>query len=160
MYSPTVFEINSPAGLATALSRLLAQVITLQMRTKGCHWHVTGAQFRSLHALFDEQADDLAALADEIAERARALDFTTIASLADVSEFYPDAVRQVPLPDAAGMLAELRRSNLLLREAILAVRRLAEDDSDIVSVALTDGWLAATEKRTWILAASMPEGSR
>src|SRR5688572_19062216 len=73
MHVSAITEIDPRTGIALQLCRLLAQILTLQVRTKGCHWHVTGASFRSLHALFDEQAKQLSDIADEVAERTRAL---------------------------------------------------------------------------------------
>ena len=153
-----IIEIGPRHGIAMQMSRLLAQVLTLQLRTKGCHWHVVGSQFRSLHGLFDEQAEQLSAVADAVAERARALGLLTVASLADITHFNPSAKQRTPLPDAEGMLTELRLSNLHLADEIKALRRLADAEEDLVGASLADGWLAMTEQRVWMLTASMSGG--
>lgn len=160
MHVSAISEIDPRTGVALQLCRLLAQILALQVRTKGCHWHVTGSNFRSLHELFDEQATQLADIADQIAERSRALGLLTVASLADIEHFHPSAKQRSALPDAEGMLAELRHSNLLLAGEIKALRRLADADEDLVGVSLADGWLALTEQRVWLLTSSMSGGGR
>jgi starvation-inducible DNA-binding protein len=55
------------------LNQQLADAIDLGLQAKQAHWNVKGPQFVSLHALFDEAAELLGELADELAERAVAL---------------------------------------------------------------------------------------
>ena len=62
---------NSKAALIDSLNGLLADTLALYVKTKNFHWHVRGPQFRSLHLLFDEQAAEIFALTDMIAERVR-----------------------------------------------------------------------------------------
>src|SRR3546814_13961930 len=59
--------------IAEGLSRLLADSYTLYLKTHNFHWNVTGPQFNTLHAMFEEQYTELAAAVDEVAERIRAL---------------------------------------------------------------------------------------
>lgn len=62
---------NSRAALVASLNSLLADCFALYLKTKSFHWHVAGPQFRDLHLLFDEQATEIFALTDLIAERVR-----------------------------------------------------------------------------------------
>lgn len=52
------------------LNRQLADAIDLGLQAKQAHWNVKGPQFVSLHSLFDEAAEVLEELTDELAERA------------------------------------------------------------------------------------------
>lgn len=151
-------EQDAETTVPTCLTGLLAQVMALQIRTKGCHWHVSGPQFRSLHGLFDEQAEELADMADEVAERVRSLGASTIGSLSDLVHVRQSG-NEVPASDAQGMLAELRRANLRLVDEIRALRSLADGRNDIVTVSASDGWLTSAERRLWMLRASMTEAS-
>lgn len=52
------------------LNEQLADAIDLGLQAKQAHWNVKGPQFVSLHALFDEAAEIIGELSDELAERA------------------------------------------------------------------------------------------
>src|SRR5712691_1722238 len=66
-------EAAGGAEISNALRHLLADVFTVFMKTKGVHWHIGGRHFRDYHLLLDEQASQLFAMVDEIADRARKL---------------------------------------------------------------------------------------
>lgn len=51
------------------LRRLLADVFALYVKTKNFHWHIGGRHFRDYHLLLDEQATQIFAITDTIAER-------------------------------------------------------------------------------------------
>ena len=72
--------------ISTALRKLLADVFTLYIKTKNFHWHMSGRHFRDYHLLLDEQATQIFAMTDDIAERARKIGGTTIRSIGDVSK--------------------------------------------------------------------------
>ena len=76
-------EHNQPA-VADALNALLADSFALYLKTKNYHWHVVGPQFRSLHLLFDEQAAEILATTDLIAERVRKNGAATLRSIGDI----------------------------------------------------------------------------
>lgn len=141
--------------LSDELTTLLAETLVLQLCTRSCHWHVTGPNFSGLHEMFDRQAEQLDALADDVAERSRALGFGTVSSIADIVAVLPDAAQARPaLVAADDMLDVLQRGNLALARRIRAVRETAEARDDIVSMSLTDGWLADAERRIWMLGAT------
>ena len=55
--------------VATYLNVHLADCLDLGTQAKQAHWNVRGANFRTLHQLFDDIAEDVAVYADQIAER-------------------------------------------------------------------------------------------
>src|SRR3546814_18118641 len=71
---------NKPA-VADALNALLADSFALYLKTKNYHWHVQGPRFRDLHLLFDEQAAQILATIDPIAERVRKNGAPTLRSI-------------------------------------------------------------------------------
>src|ERR1700752_46972 len=71
--------------ISTTLRQLLADVFALYVKTKNFHWHMSGRHFRDYHLLLDEHAEQIFAMTDDIAERARKIGGTTLRSLSDIS---------------------------------------------------------------------------
>ena len=71
--------------VSATLNALLADLFALHMKTKNFHWHVSGPHFRDYHALLDEQAGQLYATTDAVAERVRKLGAMTLRSIGDIS---------------------------------------------------------------------------
>src|SRR5580692_12421472 len=70
--------------ISGALRPLLADVFALYLKTKNFHWHMSGRHFRDYHLLLDEHADQLFAMTDDIAERARKIGAATLRSIGDI----------------------------------------------------------------------------
>jgi starvation-inducible DNA-binding protein len=66
------------ADISDDLLLLLWDVFSLFLKTKNFHWHVTGPHFREYHLMLDEQADQIFAMTDVIAERARNMGASTV----------------------------------------------------------------------------------
>src|SRR5215467_14372723 len=71
--------------ISEELKHLLADVFALYLKTKNFHWHMKGSHFRDYHLLLDEQADQIFAMSDDVAERARKLGAPTLRSIGDVA---------------------------------------------------------------------------
>jgi starvation-inducible DNA-binding protein len=146
---------NSRAALVEGLNGLLADHIALWLKTKNFHWHVTGARFRELHLMFDEQALEVQAQIDLIAERVRKNNAPTLTSLATVA-----AVAAVQGQDSAAlapeaMIAELLADNEGLVERLKALKEAAGKAGDNASEGLIDGWTDMAEQRAWFLRATL-----
>src|SRR6266700_483254 len=76
---------NAVEEISSNLRRLLADVFALYVKTKNFHWHISGRHFRDYHLLLDEQATQIFAITDTIAERARKIGGTTIRSISDIA---------------------------------------------------------------------------
>src|SRR4029077_14220901 len=74
------------AEISTTLRQLLADVFALYVKTKNFHWHMTGPHFRDYHLLLDEHSEQIFAMTDDIAERARKLGGTTLHSISDIAK--------------------------------------------------------------------------
>src|SRR6202051_1881281 len=81
---PTDLNREGVAEITTALRRLLADTFALYLKTKNFHWHMTGQHFRDYHLLLDEQSEQIFAMTDDIAERARKVGGTTLRSIGDI----------------------------------------------------------------------------
>ena len=127
--------------ISHALSPLLADVLALYIKTKNFHWHMSGSHFRDYHLLLDEQAEQLFAITDEIAERARKLGAMTIRSIGDIA-------RQQRLKDcdqdhlsANEMLQELWSDNRQLAGFLHATHDVCEQQRDVATASLIENWI-------------------
>ena len=84
--TPTDLGDNARRDIAGALNALLADVFALYLKTKNFHWHVSGPHFRDYHLMFDEQADQIFAITDDIAERVRKVGGITIHSIGEIAQ--------------------------------------------------------------------------
>ena len=75
---------NAAQDIAGALNACLADTFALYFKTKNFHWHVSGPHFRDYHLLLDEQAAELLAATDDMAERVRKVGATTLRSIGHV----------------------------------------------------------------------------
>ncbi|NLR72418.1 DNA starvation/stationary phase protection protein [Novosphingobium sp. ERN07] len=142
---------NAKKALIDSLNGLLADYFTLYLKTKNYHWHVAGPQFRDLHLLFDEQATELFALTDIIAERVRkngGSTLTGIGAIAGKSSIKDDDRAKV---DAMDMVKALRDDNVALVKAIRAVKEAATEAGDNATEGMADDWTDQAEQRAWFL---------
>ena len=142
---------NSKPGLVTALNGALADHIALYLKTKNFHWHVAGPRFRDLHLLFDEQAAQIVALVDVIAERVRKNDDYTLTSIGTVANETRIADQDDTTITADAMVTELRDDNRKLRERLLEVKEASEEAGDNATSGLVDDWIDECEERIWFL---------
>src|SRR2546427_12690750 len=83
--TPTDLGHDAVVEISTALRQLLADVFALYLKTKNFHWHMSGRNFRDYHLLLDEHGEQIFAMTDDIAERARKIGGTTLRSVSDIS---------------------------------------------------------------------------
>src|SRR6516164_2093070 len=86
LHTPTDLSADATSAVTEVLNPLVADAFALYIKTKNFHWHVSGPQFRDYHLLLDEQADQLLAATDILAERVRRIGGTTIRSLAHIQK--------------------------------------------------------------------------
>jgi starvation-inducible DNA-binding protein len=140
------------ADISEALRRLLADTFCLYLKTKNFHWHMTGSHFRDYHLLLDEQADQVFAMTDAIAERARKIGGHTLRSIGDISrrQRLRDSDEERLAPQV--MLAELRDDNSLLTGFMRETHEICAKHNDVATTSLMEVWIDETERRTWFLA--------
>src|SRR5215510_7421187 len=83
--TPTDLSDAAVREISAALNALLADAFALYLKTKNFHWHISGPHFRDYHLLLDEQAEQIFATTDELAERVRKIGGTTLRSVGDVA---------------------------------------------------------------------------
>jgi starvation-inducible DNA-binding protein len=134
-----------------ALRPLLADVFALYVKTKNFHWHMSGRHFRDYHLLLDEQATQIFAMTDEIAERARKLGGTTIRSISDISRHQRLTDNNAGFVAPNDMLVELRDDNRELARSLRATHEMCERHNDVATASLIENWIDETERRSWFL---------
>lgn len=134
-----------------ALNFLLADVYTLYFKTKNFHWHVSGPHFRDYHLLLDEQAGELFAMTDMLAERVRKIGGMTLRSIGDVARRQRIPDNDAPYVEANDMLSELRDDNLGLLTHLRNAHGLCDENRDIATASLIENWIDETERRVWFL---------
>ena len=107
----TDLKAQAVKDISAALRPLLADVFALYMKTKNFHWHMRGRHFRDYHLLLDEQADQIFAMSDEVAERARKLGGTTLRSISDIAKHQRLKDNNADVVAPTDMLTELKNDN-------------------------------------------------
>ena len=144
---------NSQATLVASLNALLADYFALYLKTKNFHWHVTGPQFRELHLLFDEQATELFALTDVIAERVRKNGAATLTSIGTIAKASRISDQDQSALSAKAMITELAADNRSLLAGLREAKAAAGAAGDNATEGLADDWTDAAERRVWFLEA-------
>jgi starvation-inducible DNA-binding protein len=149
--TPTDLPRNEVSSVADALNTSLADCFALYLKTKNFHWHVSGPHFRDYHLLLDEQAQQIYAVTDAIAERVRKIGAVTLRSIGDVARHQTINDNDAEFVEAAAMLAELRDDNLKLVEGFRKVKELADEAKDNATSGIVDQWTDEAEQRAWFL---------
>ena len=143
---------NAVEEITSNLRRLLADVFTLYVKTKNFHWHMSGRHFRDYHLLLDEQATQIFAMTDDIAERARKIGGTTIRSISDIAKNQRLKDNNKDSVDAMDMIKELCDDNQQLTRSLRATHEVCDHHNDVATASLIEVWIDESERRTWFLA--------
>lgn len=149
--TPTDLPSNETRSVADALNGMLADSYVLYLKTKNFHWHVSGPHFRDYHLLLDDQATEILAVTDDIAERVRKTGNTTLRSIGDIARRQSLADNDREFVSPGEMLAELREDNLKMVQSIRGAREAAEKAGDTATSSMADDWIDQAEKRAWFL---------
>ena len=149
--TPTDLDKKGVAEIAAELRQLLADVFTLYVKTKNFHWHMSGPSFRDYHLLLDEHSQQIFAMTDDIAERARKIGGTTLHSIGDIAQHQRLADNNEEFVAPREMLAELSDDNQHLTRSLRSAHRVCDEYEDVATASLIETWIDETERRTWFL---------
>jgi starvation-inducible DNA-binding protein len=149
--TPTFLSPQATDEIAAALTTLLADSFALYLKTKNFHWHVSGPHFRDYHRMFDEQAAEIFAMTDPLAERARKIGGTTLRSIGHIGRLQRLADNDADYVEPADMLAELLDDNRQLAAFMRQTHDLADDHDDVATESLLEEFIDQTEERIWFL---------
>ncbi|MCW1409572.1 DNA starvation/stationary phase protection protein [Rhizobium sp. 1AS11] len=149
--TPSSLSTNAITDISAALTALLADVLTLYVKTKNFHWHMSGPHFRDYHLLLDEQAEQIFAMTDDIAERARKIGGTTLRSIGQIARQQRLLDNDADFVTPEDMLSELREDNVQLVSLLREVHGLCDEHNDVATASLIENWIDEGERRTWFL---------
>src|SRR5258707_11383201 len=149
--TPTDLKPAATKDIAAAMNAILADVFALYLKTKNFHWHMSGPHFRDYHLLLDEQAQQLFAMTDDIAERVRKIGGMTIRSIGHIGRLQRVLDNDAEYVTPLDMLAELRDDNRELTAHMREVHGLCDEHGDVASASLLETWIDEAERRTWFL---------
>ncbi len=149
--TPTDLKPEATRDISAALQGLLADVFALYLKTKNFHWHMSGSHFRDYHLLLDEHGDQLFAMTDPIAERARKIGGNTLRSIGQIARQQRILDNEAEYVDPQDMLAELREDNKQLAAIMREVHGICDSHGDVATASLLEVWIDETERRTWFL---------
>ena len=147
----TDLKADATRDIAGAMNAILADVFALYLKTKNFHWHMSGPHFRDYHLLLDEQADQIYAMTDPIAERVRKLGGLTIRSIGQIARTQRLSDNDADYVEPSDMLAELREDNKTLAASLRQAHNVCDGHGDIATASLIEIWVDETERRTWFL---------
>src|SRR5271169_5452915 len=151
LVTPTDLGAKASVDIAGGMNGILADVFALYLKTKNFHWHLSGPHFRDYHLLLDEQADQLYAMTDAIAERIRKTGGSTLRSIGHIARIQRIKDNDAEYVEPLDMLAELREDNQNLTARLREVHEVVDEIRDIASASLIENWIDETERRTWFL---------
>lgn len=148
---PTDLSPAAVAAISETLRQLLADVFALYVKSKNFHWHMSGPHFRDYHLLLDEQARQLFAMTDPIAERARKIGGTTLRSIGDIAQHQRLLDNDEQSSTAKSMIEELFADNRCLTKLMRAAHEVCDEFKDVATASLLEVWIDEAERRTWFL---------
>jgi len=149
--TPTDLGAQASHDIAASMTAILADVFALYLKTKNFHWHMSGPHFRDYHLLLDEQADQLLAMTDPIAERIRSTGGTTLRSIGHIARIQRVLDNDASYVQPLDMLAELRDDNMQLTRRLREAHGIVDGLRDIATASLLENWIDEAERRVWFL---------
>ncbi len=149
--TPTHLSEEAVREISAALNGLLADAFALYLKTKNFHWHVSGPHFRDYHLLFDDQAAQIFATTDELAERVRKIGGTTLRSIGDIAKHQSVKDNNDPFVSPAEMLRELVADNKAAVQTMRNAHELADKHEDVATASILENFIDQAEQRTWFL---------
>ena len=156
--TPTDLGAKATKDVTAAMNGVLADVFALYLKTKNFHWHMSGPHFRDYHVLLDEQADQIYAMTDPIAERVRKLGGNTLRSIGHIARTQRILDNDADYVEPADMLAELCQDNNTLASRLREAHVVCEEHRDVGTTSMIELWIDETERRTWFLFESSRPG--
>jgi starvation-inducible DNA-binding protein len=142
---------NAVKDISGALTTLVADMFALYVKTKNFHWHVSGPHFRDYHLMLDDQATQIFATTDVIAERVRKIGGTTLRSIGQIGKLQRIADNDKDGVPATAMLKELYDDNLHLAAHMRETHALCDEHGDVATASLLEVWIDEAEGRSWFL---------
>lgn len=148
---PNNLGVKARNDITNALNPLVADAFALYVKSKNFHWHLSGPHFRDYHLLFDEQADQIFAMIDTLAERVRKLGGLTIHSIGQISQLQKIKDDNDLFVDPSEMLRRLFEDNKSFTNTLRAAHEICSNHQDFATTSILEIFLDETERRAWFL---------
>ena len=149
--TPTDLTRSASKDISGAMNAILADVFALYLKTKNFHWHMSGPHFRDYHLLLDEQAEQLFAMTDPIAERIRKIGGLALRSIGHISRTQRVLDNDAEYVEPLDMIAELADDNKTMAARLREAHNVCDEHRDVATASLIEVWIDETERRTWFL---------
>ena len=149
--TPTDLDPNDVRKIAEGLTVLSSDLFALYIKTKNFHWHMSGPNFRDYHLLLDEQGEQIFAIIDDVAERARKIGGTALKSLGQAKTLTRVADNDAEYVSPLDMLKELRDDNKALTAHMRELHAVTDEADDVATTSQLEEWIDQSEERTWFL---------
>jgi starvation-inducible DNA-binding protein len=145
---PTDLSPVAIAAISEMLRRLLADVFALYVKTKSFQWHMHGLHPRKYQSAFGEDAKQIFAMTDTIAERTHNIGGTTLRSISDIAQHQRLLDNNDESVDSESMLEELLADSRCLTKLMRAAYDLCQEFQDVTTASLIEVWINEAENRT------------
>ena len=158
--TPSDLGARAITEMSAALTTLLADLFALYFKTKNFYWHMSGPYFRDCQLMLDEQAEQIFATTDAIAERVRKNGGTTLRSIGHVGRVQRILDNDADYVTPNDMLTELADDNERLVGYMRAIHATCDEHNDAATASLIENWLDDGEQRVWFLYEFLYESTR
>ncbi len=149
--TPTDLSADAVRQISAKMNEILATTFALYIKTKNFHWHVSGPHFRDYHLLLDEQAEQIFASTDDLAERVRKIGGITLRSIGQISKLQGIEDNDASYVAPGDMLRELMGDNKKVVAAMRACHKICDDHEDVATASLLENFIDQAERRLWFL---------
>lgn len=137
---------------AHILSVILANEMTLYIKTRKSHWSVSGESFMELHKLFEAQYKELEEVIDQIAERIGKLGEKTIGTMSEFLKY--SSIKESPgkYSSSKNILDELLSDHeLVIIQLRKNIEECASKNKDAGTADFLTGLMEQHETTSWVL---------
>ena len=149
--TPNDLNLKGREEIANAVNPLVATAFALYVKLKNFHWHMSGSHFRDYHLLLDEQAEQVFATIDVLAERIRKLGQTTIRSTSQIQKLQLIKDDNEDFLEPQQMLNHLLEDHLTFTKALREAHEICEKNKDSATTSLLENFIDESERRTWFI---------
>jgi starvation-inducible DNA-binding protein len=149
--TPTDLGDKARTAITESINPLIADAFALFVKTKNFHWHLSGSHYRDYHLLFDEQAEQIFAMVDVLAERIRKLGGLTIHSIGQIHKLQNIKDDNDSFVEAHEMIERLMNDNKEYTARMREAHQVCAKHNDIATTSILENFIDETERRTWFL---------
>jgi starvation-inducible DNA-binding protein len=152
MITPADPSVIAYSRVTGAMNGILTNVFALYLKTKYCQSNMIALHCRHYELVLGDQACQLYAMVNPIAERARKIGdsiWHSIGNIAPVQRIVDDDSAEYL--DPLDMLAQLFEDNENLADRLREAHHMVDELRDIATAGLMDKWIDETERRSWFL---------